>query len=98
VKVRFQADAVLSEAAKQGRVLVTHDGSSMPRHSAEFIAKRRSPGVIVVRQNLPIHDAAEDLILIWTATDAEEWTDRIRFLPLYPLCVLRAFVVKALQL
>jgi len=68
---------VLSMAADERRVLVTHDGSSMPSHFADFIAQRRSPGLIVVRQNLPIHDAAEQLILIWAATEAEEWIDRI---------------------
>ena len=31
---------------------------------------------------VPIRTAAEDLILIWTATNEEEWTDRIEFLPI----------------
>jgi hypothetical protein len=62
--------------------LVTHDQATMPRHFREFLRSERSPGLIVVPQHLPIGEVADDLILIWTATDAEEWTDRIAFLPI----------------
>jgi len=37
---------------------------------------------IVVPQHLPLGEVVDDLILIWTATQAEEWTDRIAFLPI----------------
>jgi hypothetical protein len=33
-------------------------------------------------QHLPLREAADDLMLIWTATDADEWIDRIAFLPI----------------
>jgi hypothetical protein len=71
---------VLALAARDGRILVTHDQATMPRHFAEFVQSQRSPGLIVVPQHLPLGEVADDLILIWTATDAEEWTDRIVFL------------------
>lgn len=73
---------VLALAAGDGRVLVTHDQTTMPRHFGEFLRSQRSPGLIVVPQHLPPREVADDLILIWTATDAEEWTDRIAFLPI----------------
>jgi hypothetical protein len=73
---------VLAVAARDGRVLVTHDQATMPRHFAEFVRSQHSPGVIVIPQHLPLREAADDLILIWTATDANEWTDRIAFLPI----------------
>jgi hypothetical protein len=63
---------VLASAAKESRVLVTHDRRTMPYHFAEFIANETSAGVILVSQELPVVDIAEDLILIWTATEAEE--------------------------
>ena len=65
-----------------GRVLVTHDQATMPRHFADFVRSQHSPGVIIVPQDLPLREAADDLILIWTATDADEWIDRIAFLPI----------------
>ncbi len=71
---------VLAIAARDGRV--THDQSTMPRHFREFVRSQRSSGVIIVPQHLPLREAADDLILIWTATDAEEWANRIAYLPI----------------
>jgi hypothetical protein len=72
---------VLALAAKEGRVLVTHDWKSMPVHFSEFIAQQSSPGLIVIPQSLWIASAVDDLILIWSATEAKEWVDRITVLP-----------------
>ena len=74
--------AVLALAAREGRVLVTHDQKTMPRHFAEFIAAEASPGVLIIPQQLPVVTAVEDLLLIWSTMDAEEWRNTIRFLPL----------------
>ena len=68
---------VLAIAAAEGRVLVTHDHKTMPRHFADFITAGTSPGVLVIPQHLSLSAAADDLILIWTATEAEEWINRI---------------------
>jgi hypothetical protein len=73
---------VLTVAANEGRVLVTHDQTTMPRHFADFIARQTSPGLLVIPQHLPVSTAVEDLVLIWAATDADEWTNRICFLPI----------------
>src|SRR2546425_10730515 len=73
---------VLGLAARDGRILVTHDQSTMPRHFGEFVRSQRSPGLVVVPQHLPLGEVVNDLILIWTATQADEWTDRIVFLPI----------------
>ena len=72
---------VLAVAARDGRILVTHDQATMARHFGEFLRSQRSSGLIVVPQHLPLGEVADDLILIWMATEAEEWTDRIAFLP-----------------
>lgn len=73
---------VLARAAKEGRLLVTHDRKTMPRHFSEFISREASPGLIVIPQSLSVATAVDDLILIWSATEAEEWINRIGFLPL----------------
>lgn len=69
---------VLALAAHEGRVLVTHDQSTMPKHFAEFIRQSPSAGVIIVPQRLAVRDAVEDLVLVWAATQAEEWVNRTR--------------------
>jgi hypothetical protein len=68
---------VLILAADAGRILVSHDMRTMPIHFAEHIMGRTSPGVIILPQSLPIREAAENLVLIWAATKAEEWVNRI---------------------
>jgi len=73
---------VLAVAAREGRVLVTHDQRTMPRHFAEWTTTERSPGLILVPQHLHVSVAVEELLLIWGATEAEEWTNRVCYLPL----------------
>jgi hypothetical protein len=73
---------VLRISAVSGRILVSHDRKTMPAHFVRFVRDNSSPGLIVVEQNMDIAAAVEDLLLIWAATDAEEWRDQIGFLPL----------------
>jgi hypothetical protein len=73
---------VLAAAAQNRRLLVTHDARTMPYHFATFVADAQSTGVLIVPQRLPIARVADDLLLIWQATEADEWKNRIRFLPL----------------
>lgn len=63
---------VLALAARDGRILVTHDHRTMPRYFGDFIRTSSSPGLIVVPQILAIRDAADALILIWAVTQPED--------------------------
>ncbi len=73
---------VLAIAARDGRVLVSHDHRTMPAHFGEFIRKHRSPGVVIASQRLPLSTVVEELLLIWAASDPYEWVNRIAHLPL----------------
>ena len=72
---------VLNLAAESARILLSHDRKTMPSCFNRFRETRSSPGIIIVSQNLDIGAAIEDLLLIWAATDAEEWAERIGFVP-----------------
>jgi hypothetical protein len=72
---------VISVAAELGRILVSHDRKTMPGHFTRFRETRSSPGIIIVSQDLDIGAAIEDLVLIWTVTDSEEWRDHLGFVP-----------------
>jgi uncharacterized protein DUF5615 len=72
---------VLETAAESGRILVSHDRNTMPRHFVDFRERRSSPGLIIVSQDLDIGAAIEDLLLVWAATDADEWVDQLDFVP-----------------
>ena len=78
---RIPDDQVLALAAQQGRILVSHDRRTMPRHFERFIASQTSPGLIIVSRKLPIGRAAEWLHLLWTASEAEEYVNSIYSLP-----------------
>jgi predicted nuclease of predicted toxin-antitoxin system len=72
---------VLAVAADAGRILVSHDWTTMPVHFREFVRGRRSPGVFLIAQKLPIGDAIEELFLGWLVTEAEEWENQLVRLP-----------------
>jgi hypothetical protein len=73
---------VLARAAREGRLLVTHDFHDMPYHFAALIQEQTSAGVLLVPQRLPVAAVVEDLLLIWTGTEAEDWHNGITSLPL----------------
>ncbi len=74
---------LLAFAAEQGRILVSHDLSTMPAHFGPFLESgRHSPGLLLIRQTLPIAQAIEALYLVWEASTPDEWFDRIEYLPL----------------
>jgi len=74
---------VLALAAGQRRVLVSHDVGTMPAHFRAFRnAGARSAGVFLVSQTLDIGTAIEELLLIWLASDASEWENRLEWIPL----------------
>jgi hypothetical protein len=55
----------------------------MPRHFGNFLqARRSSPGLILVPQHMRIGEAIEELLLIWGASETEEWENRWQALPL----------------
>src|SRR5690348_13005593 len=65
---------VLARSATLNRILVSHDFHTMPRHFGEFLGmSQSSPGVILIPQRLPISEAIDELVLIWSASDAHEW-------------------------
>jgi hypothetical protein len=73
---------VLALTAQENRILVTHDCRTMPRHFAEYILQHTSPGVFIIAQNVSVRVAIEELLLIWTASESEEWRNLIVELPL----------------
>ena len=72
---------VLAFAADEGRILVSHDFQTMPQHFRQFTQRRRSPGVLLVRQDLPVGEAIDTLLLIWEASEPDEWVNRLCLVP-----------------
>ena len=75
--------AVLTLAAGPRRVLVSHEAGTMPSHFRAFRdAGNVSAGVFLLPQTLDIGTAIEELLIIWIASDASEWENRLEWLPL----------------
>lgn len=79
---RLEDSKVLAIAADEGRILVTHERKTMPHHFGEFIKSRTSPGLFIIPQHVELLPVIEELILIWSASGAEEYVNSVRALPL----------------
>jgi len=74
---------LLAWAAKERRILLTHDAATIPGYAYERIeAGAAMPGVIEVPSDLPIGQAIEELVLLMEAGRAEDFEDRVIYLPL----------------
>jgi hypothetical protein len=74
---------LLELAAKEGRILITHDVTTMTNHFYERIRLgKSSPGILVVRQTAPIGRVIEDLSLVIECSFEEELMDRVIYVPL----------------
>ena len=75
--------AVLEWAAREKRILLTHDVTTITRYAYERVQKGQSmPGVFEVSRAIPISCAIEDLLLLAEYSLEGEWEGQIRYLPL----------------
>lgn len=54
----------------------------MPVEFGLFITTNQSPGVLLVSKKLPLKAVINELILIWSISDANEWINQIAEIPL----------------
>ena len=74
---------VLEWAAREGRVLLTHDVTTMKRYVDERVAAGLlMPGVFEIGQRTPIVQTIEDILLLAECSLEGEWEGQVRFLPL----------------
>lgn len=74
---------LLAWAAEQQRVVVTHDRRTMPSHASDRIAAGESvAGVIIVSRRLSVSQVINDLEVIVSCRDVDEWENVIKNLPL----------------
>jgi len=76
---------LLNFAEDEGYAVVTFDKDTMPGHAAAHVtAGRHTRGVFVFPNgnNLNAGLIASELVMIWEASEAEEWTDETVFLPM----------------
>lgn len=74
---------VLEWAAQEGRVLLTHDVSTVTHYAYERVrAGKLMPGVFEVSHDVQIVIAIEDILLLAECSLDDEWEGQVRYLPL----------------
>lgn len=74
---------ILDWAATQGRVLLTHDVSTVTRYAYDRTkAGLPMPGVFELPRSVPIARAIEDILLLAECSLEGEWEGQVRYLPL----------------
>jgi hypothetical protein len=74
---------VLEYAAAHGLILVSHDVNTMTAAAYERIAAGLPvAGLVMARQSDPVGAVIDDLVLIWSSSESDEWKDVVIFLPL----------------
>jgi hypothetical protein len=73
---------ILRWGEENGRILVSFDKSTLPRHLAEHLAAgHHCPGIFMVSGSSRPPDILEFRVLAAHASDAAEWQDTIRYVP-----------------
>lgn len=74
---------VLELAQATGLLVISHDVNTLKAEAEQRILDGRGvAGVFLTAQRNPTRPVAESIVLIWSVSEAEEWTNRVVFLPL----------------
>jgi hypothetical protein len=74
---------VLEWAARQGRVLLTHDYKTVPKYAYQRVrAGQLMVGVFVCDTYVAVQQAIEDILLLAECSAVGEWEGQVRYLPL----------------
>lgn len=74
---------VLEWAAREGRVMLSHDFSTMIGYAYDRAAAGLPmPGLVVIRQSMPTGQAVEDILILAECGFEGEFEGQVRYLPL----------------
>jgi hypothetical protein len=74
---------VLEWTARENRVLLTHDVSTITKYAyARVKAQLPMPAIFEVPQTMSVGAAIEDILLLAECSLDDEWAGQIRYLPL----------------
>lgn len=75
--------AILDYAWKEERLVISHDVSTMSVAARQRLVDGGGiRGLFLIPQHRLLREIIEELILIWSASEQEEWLDQILYLPL----------------
>jgi hypothetical protein len=74
---------ILAWIEKTGYILVSGNRRTIPQHvQAHYAAGHRVPGILLLKRGARVGQIIEQLYLLWAASDAKEYVDRLLYLPM----------------
>lgn len=74
---------VLEQAARNDRLVLSHDTGTMRRDAYSRVASGLPmPGLFLVRQTQPIGPVIAEILLLADSSVEDEWKNRVEYLPL----------------
>jgi Domain of unknown function (DUF5615) len=78
----FADPDLLRWLSKENRLLLTHDVNTIPGFVKDLLAEGLTlPGVFLVHLSKPVAAVAQDILLVATCSDFEEWMNQVWYLP-----------------
>ena len=76
---------ILEYCQQEGRLLITADRATMPGCFRRHLEQGGvSWGVFLIGPDASLGRILDELVLVFEATEAEEWRDQLYYLPLFP--------------
>lgn len=73
---------ILEWAASDGRLLLSHDVSTVPPAAFQRIADGKPmPGVFIVPDQMPIGQVIDEILFLSLDAEPDEWKDQVLYLP-----------------
>ena len=73
---------ILEYADREELLVVSHDVNTMPAVAYDrLLAGQSFPGLFMVPQTVPVGLAIENLVLVWAASELDDWENQVVFLP-----------------
>ncbi len=74
---------ILEWAATQGRVLLSHDVSTVPPAAYQRVSDGKAmPGVFILPDRMLVGQAIDEVLFLAADAQPDEWKDQVLFLPL----------------
>jgi predicted nuclease of predicted toxin-antitoxin system len=74
---------ILAWSATEGRILLTHDRTTMPHFAYERLrAGETMPGMFIIRNKPLLGPIIDEILLVALCSSQDEWRDRVEYLPL----------------
>lgn len=75
--------AILEWAAGAGRILLTHDVSTITRYAYDRVrAGKPMAGVVIVSLDAGVGQVVDEILLLLDTVPAADWQDTVQYLPL----------------